>query len=516
MTKIKNYFFLCVFATFSFATFGQTYKIDNVENFRSNGIKPVKTEGGIVGYTIFYKTDKADRKNDNYAFELLDEKLKKVNRIKVVLPRGTRLIQSVHNGINLGMMFYNTSGGKYIFKSYDATLKLVGSFESEKINSYERAALNHMADNESSTFYGIHAIPMKGFVRAGYGEKKDQFSVTVFDVNFKKKWVYQTPEKQDGLETFVMSDINDKYITGLTMRRKGITSLKFEYFLTVFDFETGKKLIDVSAEKQKENLSISATNLLDNDQLLVLGEYYDAEDKAGVSKSNGIYFKKFDIKTGKATNEIKLSWKVDIKKMFNQNGMKRIEENYSNFPMSLIRSANGHTYLIYEQYRRAVDGVGLAISALGGSASIAKLKIGDLWMLELDENYKPLNVNYYIKESSNVILPEGANFFGTGFLGMYAKNTGEFDYQFTQQSADKRTFNVAYVNYDREEGEKSKPIVAGIFMSDDGKINYDKVDITVPKKTYQYLYPGPGNSIMLAQYNYKEEVINLKLIKMNY
>lgn len=83
--------------------------------------------------------------------------------------------------------------------------------------------------------------------------------------------------------------------------------------------------------------------------------------------------------------------------------------------MSLIRSANGHTYLIYEQYRRAVDGVGLAISALGGSASIAKLKIGDLWMLELDENYKPLNVNYYIKESSNVILPEGANFLELDF-----------------------------------------------------------------------------------------------------
>ncbi|MBK8736439.1 MAG: hypothetical protein IPL98_11290 [Saprospiraceae bacterium] len=187
MTKIKNYFFLCVFVTFSFSTFGQTYKLDNVENFRSNGIKPVKTEGGIVGYTIFYKTDKADRKNDNYAFELLDEKLKKVNRIKVVLPRGTRLIQSVHNGISLGMMFYNTSGGKYIFKSYDATLKLVGSYESEKINSYERAALNHMADNESSTFYGIHAIPMKGFVRAGYGEKKTnsllQYSMLILRKN---------------------------------------------------------------------------------------------------------------------------------------------------------------------------------------------------------------------------------------------------------------------------------------------------------------------------------------------
>jgi hypothetical protein len=318
------------------------------------------------------------------------------------------------------------------------------------------------------------------------------------------------------METFLLSGISDKYVSGLTMRRKGIMSTKFEYFLTVFDLETGKKLVDVSVEKEKENLSISATNLLDNDHVLVQGEYYNADDKAGVHKSNGVYFKKFDIKTGKGVSDTKLSWKVDIKKMFDAKGMKRIEDNFSNYPMSLIRAANGHTYVVYEQYKKATDGVGIAVLAMGGKASTIKVKIGDLWMLELDENYKPIGVKYYAKDDSDVTMPPGAGMHGIGILGMFTKGVGGFDYQFTQQSADLRTFNVAYVNYDREDGGKSKPIVASIFMTQDGTINYDKVDITAPKKTVQYLYPAPGNSVMLAQYNYKEEAISLKLIKMNY
>lgn len=516
MTKIKIYFILCLLAAWGNSVLAQTYKLENVENFRGNGIKPVKNENGIAGFTIFYKTDKADSKNDNYAFELLDEKLNKVSRVKVVLPRGSRLIQSVHNGVTLGMMFYNPKESEYIFRAYDNTLKLAGSSKQDDINKYERAAMTQMTEDESSTIYGIQAVPGKGFVRAGYGEDKDQFSVTAYDVNFKKKWSYQTPKGTDGMETFLLSDISDKYVSGLTMRRKGMMSTKFEYFLTVFDLETGKKLVDASVEKGKENLSISATSLLDNDQVLVQGEYYDADDKAGVNKSNGVYLKKVDIKTGKEISENKYSWKGDIKKMFGEKGDKRIEDNYSNYPMSLIKAANGHTYIVYEQFKKAADGVGIAVIALGGRASAVKVKIGDLWMLELDENYKAVGIKYYEKEGSSVMMPPGAGMYGSGLLGLFAKGMGGFDYQFTQKSANSRTFSVAYVNYDREEGEKSKPIVASIFMTDDGSLNYDKVDITAPKKTYQYLYPAPGNNIMLAQYNYKEEVLSLKLVKMNY
>lgn len=517
MTKIKFCLILSLlFLSFGNTFFAQTYKLENIEGFRKNAIKPIKNGAEIAGYILFYKTDKADTKSDNYGFELLDEKLNKVKNVKVKLPRGSRLVQSAYNGSTLGMMFYDTKEGEYIFRAYDKTLKLTGSAKLDKINKYEKAALEQMDDDEAATIYGIHAIPEKGFVRAGYGEDKDQFSVTMYDANFAKKWRYQTPDGTKGMETFLLTDVNEKYVSGLTMRRKGMMTTKFEYFLTVFDIETGKKLMDASVESGKENLSISATNLVENDNILVQGEYYDLEDKAGVNKSKGFYLKKYDLKTGKEVNETKFSWTGDIRKLFDAKGRASIEDNYSNYPLSYIKASNGHQYIVFEQFKKAADGVGIAMVALGGRASLVKVKIGNIWLLELDADNKPLTLKYYEKQNSSLSLPPGAGMFGTGLMGMFARTMGGFDYQFTQQSADASTFNATYVNYDREEGEKSKPIVASMFLAKDGSLNYDKVDITSPKKTTQALYPAAGNSVMLAQHNYKQDKLELKLIKMNY
>jgi hypothetical protein len=299
-----------------------------------------------------------------------------------------------------------------------------------------------------------------------------------------------------------MSDINDKYVSGLIMRYQGLKSTKFEYFLAIFDLETGKKLLDVSVEKGKENLSISATNLLDNDLVLVQGEHYEEQAKAGVSESNGIYLKKFDIKTGKEITEKKLMWKDDIEKMFDEKGAERIKDKYSCYLMSLFVAANGHTYMVYEQYKRGWGGI--------------TVQAGDLWMLELDENHQPTEMRYYAKKDNNVSIPSVSPMYGVGRLGILAQKHGAFGHQFTQQSADLRTFNVVYVAQGIEESEKNQHIIANIFMTDDGSINYDKVNTTAPKEISQYVYPALGNSVMLAQYNSIEGALFLELIKMNY
>lgn len=495
----------------------QSYTVDDISSFSSNGIKPIKNGRDVVGYVIFYKLDRADSKNDNYSFDLLDEKLNKVSTQKVVLPRGAYLMGTVYNEEALGLMFFDTRKQNYIFKSYDKTLNLLGSLVTEKPNRWERAALQQTASDEAYSIYGIQPVKGKGFVRAGYGEKKDQFAITFYDNNFKKQWFYETPSKSDDFETFLISDINEQYITGVTIRRGSLMSKRFEYFLTVFDVATGKKTIDVSVEKPKQQLSISATNILpEKNQVVLQGEYYDDNDKPGVSKSQGFYLKIYDLGTGKPVDEKLYSWKKDINKMFDAKGKESLEDNYLNYPHTLFKAANGRNYIVFEQFKKAADGVGIAIVALGGQASVAKIKVKNMWLLELDENYNALSIKYYEKDASDVTLPSGAEFLGAGFLGYYTKLVGGFDYQFLQQSTDGTTFNVAYINYDREKGEKSKSIVGNIFLSKDGTINYDKVDMVAAKKSRLYLYPGQNNNLMFAQYNWKENKLELKLVKLNY
>jgi hypothetical protein len=517
MHHFKLLFLFFLLAGISPSMNAQSYVVEGIETFSSNGIKPIKNGKEVVGYVIFYKTDKADSKNDNYGFDLLNEKLNKVSTKKVVLPRSALLLGTVYNGEALGLMFYNQNKQNYIFKSYDKTLKELGSVITEKPNKYERAALQQITTAETNSVYGIQAVTGKGFVRAGYGKSKDQYGLTFYDNEFKQKWHYETPSESKDFESFLISDINTQYITGVTIRRKGLMSRKFEYFLTVFDVETGKITIDVSVEKPKQQLSISSTNLLEaTDQVVLQGEYYDENDKPGVDKSKGFYLKIYDLKTGKPVSEKLFSWNKDIDKLFNAKGKESLDNNYLNYPHTLFKAANGHYYIVFEQFKKAASGVGIAVVALGGEASLVKIKVGNIWLLELDGDLKPVTIKYYEKDDTNVYLPPGAGIVGAGLLGYYTKSVGGFDYQFLQQSADESTFTVSYINYDRENGEKTKILVGNMFLAKDGSLNYDKVDMTAAKKTSLSLYPSQEGFIMLSTYFRKQDKLELRLVKLNY
>ncbi len=92
---------LLLFAA-QFGLQAQTYALKGINSFSSNGIKAILNNKEVVGYVLFYKTDKADSKNDNYGFDLLDENLNKVSTVKVILPRNAMLLQPVYNGEVLG------------------------------------------------------------------------------------------------------------------------------------------------------------------------------------------------------------------------------------------------------------------------------------------------------------------------------------------------------------------------------------------------------------------------------
>ena len=203
-------------------------------------------------------------------------------------------------------------------------------------------------------------------------------------------------------------------------------------------------------------------------------------------------------------------------KLFDAKAKASIEDNFLNYPQALFKTSNGHFYMVFEQYKKVADGAGIALKVLGGGTGVAKVKVGNLWLLEMDASFNPLAIKYYEKDGSSVGLQAGVDLMGAGFAGYYVKWTGGFDYQFLQQSNDGNAFNIAYINYDREKGEKAKTIVGNIFMPKDGTLSFDKVDITAPKNTIFYLYPAQASSVMVTQYLRKQKKLEFKLVKLNY
>lgn len=499
----------------------QSYTFEGVRSASSGSTKTITKGKEVVGYIVFYKRDKADRNNDNYGFDLLDEKLNKINSVKFPLPSNVILLNTVYNGEALGLMFYDTKKYNYIFKSFDSALQPLGTTFLEKLNKNELGLLYKMAEYgaDGSYTYNIHAVPGKGFVRPGVGKSNSQYKLTFYDHAFKEKWVYETPEESKDYEFFSVSEVNEKYITGITIRRSGALSTKMTYFLTVFEVETGKKIMDTAIETAKQQLSLTSIILkAGSDELLIQGEYYAEDDKPGVDKSKGIFIKTYNLATQKEVNLKLLSWSKDIFKLFDTKAKASIEDKFLNFTHTIIPMPNGHYYMVFEQYKKVVDGGALVLSlaSMGNiRGPITKLKIGNIWLMEMDATMTPINVKYYQKDESVVVLPGSIELMGPGYVGWLAKLTGQFDFQFLQKSED-GTFNIAYINYDREKGEKTKTVVGNIFMPKEGTLSFDKIDVTVPKQTTFFLYPAQPGYVMLAQFMRKEEKLEFKLVKLNY
>ncbi|MBK8192648.1 MAG: hypothetical protein IPK76_05440 [Lewinellaceae bacterium] len=78
--------------------------------------------------------------------------------------------------------------------------------------------------------------------------------------------VVPDPESSKEYETFLLSDVNASYATGITLRRNGLMSRKVEYFLTVFDIESGKDHRRLRRNKLQEQLSISSITLQEGNE----------------------------------------------------------------------------------------------------------------------------------------------------------------------------------------------------------------------------------------------------------
>jgi hypothetical protein len=97
---------------------------------------------------------------------------------------------------------------------------------------------------------------------------------------------------------------------------------------------------------------------------------------------------------------------------------------------------------------------------------------------------------------------------------LYFRQSGQFDYQFTQKNDANSQFNVVYINYDKEKGEATKKVIGNVAFGDNGQFKVDKIDGT-SNATSSFLYPAKPGYVMLVDYLKKEKRMGMKLVKLN-
>lgn len=501
----------------------QTQTLDGISRVSRSTIEPVYAGNEVRGYVLYAKGDKADRKNDNYRLDFYDQDLGKVSTIALQKPAGKYfLLRNAFNGSAFALYYFNAKDNALEIETYDTGLKKLGSKTFGDLNRADmmmlQQSVQQASDGDASSFGGLSLFPVpgQGFVRTSFEGMLKGYNLQLYDDNLNPKWRLSSDPKSKFYESINLTEATDKYLLATVMRRDGMLSKKISSYMVAIDAATGKKLLDVPVETSKtEQLSLSSFTFDPaKREFVAVGEFYKLDDKPFVNKSQGFFIKRFS-EAGKPVAANNYGWQKEVKAALPAEARQSVEDGFVNFVHSIVRGANGNTYIVTEQYKIVGSGMGIALSMLGGrGASVAGGQIANLFVFALDPTYKLTDVKFFAKDRSKAVVPAGAGLAGAGLLGMMFKATGQFDYQFLQKNDANSQFNAVYINYDREKGEQTKKIIGNIGFGDNGQFKLDKIDGT-SSATSSFVYPAKPGYLMMVDYLKKENKLGMKLVKLN-
>jgi hypothetical protein len=192
------------------------------------------------------------------------------------------------------------------------------------------------------------------------------------------------------------------------------------------------------------------------------------------------------------------------------------------FIHKIVKTADGKIFVIGEQYRKTVSGMGVAMNVLamagGGSSkqSVMKMELYDMLVFEFDNAFKIKDVYIFDKEKTNIQLSQGFTFIDPNLIGYMMKIYGWFDYEYTAVSSDKKQFNTAYINYDKnvKKAEGSKYTIGNISYTKDHKLVSDRIILKTKPTIFWVLQAKPGY-VAIFEYFKKEKRATLRLEKLN-
>ncbi|WPP51142.1 DUF6770 family protein [Catalinimonas niigatensis] len=476
---------------------------------------PIIKGNEVKGYYMFYQTDKIDRKTNVYQLRILDQNLNEVGNREIIESRYLTLLEGSFNEQSILLKFYDVKEKQLKFHQYDQLGKLITEKTVIVESKYDVATFNTEASSNEIQGTKLFAVPEKGFVHYNLTKsKKLGYSIDFIPENGFKSWTYTSDPESKEIEGASLATVTSEMILNVVAKKPSLLSKDATFYLMALDIRTGKKLFEKKMEDNQFSLQILNSfhdDLTGNTTLF--GQYYAAEDKMFKSGSLGIFSVEID-KSGNLTSEKYISWFKDVTQFLPVNQKGKVDDMGYLYFHKIVRNKKGEVFAIAEQYRKAADGVGIAMAAMGASTSVVKMVIEDLVIFKFSPEFTLTDVDIFEKEKSSVSLPQGYSMVSTALMGHYLKSVGNFDYTFTQLSADKANLITGYVDYEKRKGEKNG-WAFGAVSNTGSNYSLDKIALSVDASDVRVL-PAKHGYVLISEYYANKKKLDLRLEKINY
>ena len=515
---MRNILLSFLFTLLFVGTKSQIVNYTGVQKIYVRGIQSFSENNVVKGYSCFYFLDRVSEDKSLYALSILDENLKQTHYVELTKSKGYDLLESSFNGERFCFSFLDWREKVLEYVFLDKTGKEVGNYKIEKLDKSELSSILKVTQYGQNPYSGgLISVGKIGFMRYGYENTHGvRASLEMFDNSGKIRWTSDSknPDKKS-FETAYPLYADDKFVVSLFVTKRRRLSGNYHDFITFHDPANGNELFRLN------NISTDEKNVLfpsgvsfdtASNLFYVYGEYFKKGENIFVDKSSGLYLQIVS-SDGKILAEKYNSWTRDISGLMAQKGA--VLSNFSIAIHKLIRTADGKFFIIGEEFMKTINFFGYTKQGNGYSRpSGIQIELHDMIVFDLNDSLKVTNVNIFKKDDEYVSIPEGYGVVGNSFLAYLLKQWSKFDYVFTTVSGDKKTFNTAYVNYDRDKEEGKSFLIGNIEYTKEGKLEFDKIKLT-DKPTFFMALPAKPGYMAVFKYFKKTKEIDFTLEKMN-
>jgi hypothetical protein len=514
---------LALFLSFS-GSFAQSAKlsIDNVYSVTLRNSGSIIENEEIKGYYFFYQSDKIDKRTNEYTLQILDANLNKLKDIKFQDSKKIALMESSYNGSSLVFMFFDEDQNMIDYRLYDLEGKKTNSYSKVLDKRSEQYFKNvpRLGNDDGAENQSVYDIPNKGFLsivplREG---KSYTYEVNFYSSEKRRSWNFNPIEEGKFTQAQYLG-ANDSIAFIEVLSKAKITSKEMESAFVGINLSNGRKAFEVrTQDKGNKIYPMNISPILNTNKYIVMGPYFGSDDKVLQDKSEGLAVWTMDNK-GKILATKYISWADDVSKYLKTDFKGRLTDIGYVYFHNLFQTDDGKIFAIGEGYKKTASALGIATTVLGamagsygGGASVAKMKVTDMVLLQLNDQYALENATVYDKYNNNVELPSGYDFVNPHTLALLLKTNGSFDYTFTQMGKNKGSFMSGYTDF--EKGKDYRGLSFNSISYYDGKITNDKIKLAT-KATRLRVLPAKPGSVLLLEYYKKDKRVDLRMEKLN-
>ncbi len=494
----------------------QKFSVDEVLKVTVRGIGPIIKGNEVQGYYMFYQIDKADRANNNYKILFFDQNLNEVASTKLTDSKYLYLQEASFDGKYVMLKFWEAKAKQVQLRKYDGTGKQVSKKLITLANKREIYQFYTTGGSEEIQGEQLFAVDGVGFVNFTQRKTKGWgFQIDFMGID-NKTWTYNADMTLAKFQYASFLTASKDQIFVLIGEREKAMSNEIDYLVLSIDIATGKKKYQTILKDAKYEID-PMNAYIDNQtgDLAIMGTYFPAGDSRGGKKgrSLGLSYSRLN-SAGKVTLNKFNSWATEISKKVASNEKGKIEEVGFIWFHRIVQTADGKVFAIGESYRKAADGMGIAIAAMGGNASLMKLIVQDMYIFEFDKDFNLNAVEVFDKTTTDITLPQGAMYYPAPMLAPIIKAYDGFDYQYTQINPDNTVFSTCYVDLEKNKGEK-RQWKFGAITYIDGKYVTDKISLETESTTLN-VYAAKTGFVMISEYYKKAKKLDIRLEKINY